>query len=520
MIALLVFAIFEYLSLSGSLEYFELKSYDLWVNLQPRDPRMSDKIVVVTILEDELRKDDLENPLRDAPLLKLLNTLQQDKPAAIALDLFRDRELYPALHRDQLASLDQARSIFKQAPTTQRDGKLAGVFQSLLDTFPTLPSTDLARFIRQNPNVYFVRKLAPRNRDDLMVGPPPIFNTYARPDRLQYLRQRIGVATVTPDRDGIVRRGVLQQNDEAAGDSVPPGPDTYLSLSALMANTFVQSQSGAHPESMRMKLSVDSVQLGSTTFPCFKPSDGGYVNQPLSGFEFLLDYRGGNAGHLFRQFSMKEILDGAVNPADIRGKLVFLGTAAVSTNDNLPTPISRQHLGVQIQAQMCDQLLRGFYYGTKPIAALGRLGNALWLAFWCGLAGIFGALVRGPGRFATGLIAGLIITTVGAYSMYLHGIWILTAAPAMGWFTTAAVTTSYMAYREQADRELLKKVFGPYVDANVLKKMLEEPDQLLLDGHLNQEKRVATVLFTDMVGYSTVSESEEFKDPRADDLAR
>jgi adenylate cyclase len=121
--------------------------------------------------------------------------------------------------------------------------------------------------------------------------------------------------------------------------------------------------------------------------------------------------------------------------------------------------------------------------------------------------------VRGPGRFAIGLTAGLFATTFGADSAFRAGLWIPVAAPAMGWFTTAAVTTAYMAYREATERGVLKKLFEPYVDSRVVEKILKDPEDLLKDGRLKQEKVIATVLFTDMVGYSTVSEG--FGDPKA-----
>ena len=161
-IALIVFAAFEGMLLHGNLEYLELKSHDLWVNLQPGDKRMSKDIVVVAIKEDEVRAMDQEYPIRDEKLLELLRGIQTQKPLAIGLDLFRDRELPPG-------------------------------------------SDDLRRFIKSNANLFFVCRLAPKDREDLRVPPPPIFQTYKRPNRADFLAQRIGVAVVTADRDGIVR---------------------------------------------------------------------------------------------------------------------------------------------------------------------------------------------------------------------------------------------------------------------------------------------------------------------------
>lgn len=489
LIALGVFAAFYGMLLHGNLEYLELKAHDLWVNVQPRDSRMSKDIVVVVIKEDEVRRMKQEYPLRDAPLLDLLNGIQGQKPLAIGLDLFRDRELPPG-------------------------------------------DIELRRFIRSNSNVLFVCRVAPEGRDDKMVPPPPVFQTYNRANRADFLAQRIGVAVVTPDRDGIVRRGILRQRNEQGEaqrqqnlDPTQCDPTCYLSLSALMARAYALKNPVGSEDESDLEVGEDYAKFGATRFARFFPNQTPYVNQLTSGFEFLLDYRGGDENRQFRQLTMTEAMKAP--PETFTGKLVFVGTEAVTSNDHVATPVTREErdvvtqvrkfrndvAGVQLQAQMCDQLLRGCYFGTRPVRTLGPMASAVWLGFWTIFAVLFGVVVRGPGRFATGVICGLIITTIGAYSCYVRGWWIPVAAPSMAWFTGAAISTSYMAYRERANREMLKKLFGPYIERSVLEKLLEDPERLIVDGRLRQEKLTATVLFTDMVGYSTVS--EKFNDPQA-----
>src|SRR4051794_23795547 len=101
LIGISVFALFEALTVFCVMESLELKAHDLWVRSQPRDQRMTDKIAVVVIKEDEVRALNEEYPLRDKALLKLLSKLQESKPAAMAVDLFRDRELGPLLPSDR-----------------------------------------------------------------------------------------------------------------------------------------------------------------------------------------------------------------------------------------------------------------------------------------------------------------------------------------------------------------------------------------------------------------------------------
>src|SRR4051794_25598150 len=225
LIALGVFAVFYGMLLHGNLEYLELKAHDLWANLQPRDSRMSKDIVVVVIKEDEVRRMQQEYPLRDAPLLDLLQGIQGQKPLAIGLDLFRDRELPP--------------------------GEVA-----------------LRRFIKSNSNVLFVCRLAPQGRDDLMVPAPQIFQTYKRPNRADFLAQRIGVAVVTPDRDGIVRRGILRQRNEQGEaqrqqnlDPAQCDPTCYLSLSALMARAYALKNPVGSEDDSDLEVGADSAKF-------------------------------------------------------------------------------------------------------------------------------------------------------------------------------------------------------------------------------------------------------------------
>src|SRR5207302_4990926 len=92
-IASAVFCVFESLMLRGDLEMLELKAYDLWLNAQPADSRMSNKIVIIYLREEEARKLGKPYPLRDDQLMELFDKLMPLHPAAVGIDLFRDQEM-------------------------------------------------------------------------------------------------------------------------------------------------------------------------------------------------------------------------------------------------------------------------------------------------------------------------------------------------------------------------------------------------------------------------------------------
>ena len=117
-IAVFSFALFHLMVQKGMLQSLELKAYDLWLNAQSPDDSMSDNILVVEVRENDPLFKLKEDRLRDDELLKVLQKLQAMHPAAIAVDLFRDKELGP----DGTAELRRLLG---------RDGLTGGVMQVL-----------------------------------------------------------------------------------------------------------------------------------------------------------------------------------------------------------------------------------------------------------------------------------------------------------------------------------------------------------------------------------------------------
>lgn len=76
------------LRLAGLLQGLELAALDEFFRLRPKEP-VDSRIVIVGINEPDIQKVG-QWPISDAMLAKLLETLKQQKPRAIGLDLYRD----------------------------------------------------------------------------------------------------------------------------------------------------------------------------------------------------------------------------------------------------------------------------------------------------------------------------------------------------------------------------------------------------------------------------------------------
>jgi len=145
------------------------------------------------------------------------------------------------------------------------------------------------------------------------------------------------------------------------------------------------------------------------------------------------------------------------------------------------------------------------------VAAVGGWGGGAGRGVVCvGVVG--GVFVRSPWRFSSLLGIGLI--TLGGISFFglVRGWWVPLVPPALAWVSSATVATAYVSNKEREQRTLLMQLFSRHVSPEVAKSIWEHRLQFLDGGRPRPQKMIATVLFTDLKGYTTVSEKME---PRA-----
>ncbi|HZX69852.1 MAG TPA: CHASE2 domain-containing protein [Rhodanobacter sp.] len=153
------------------------------------------------------------------------------------------------------------------------------------------------------------------------------------------------------DADGVLRRlPLLIQYDGVVHPS--------LALAASMRSLGVSSG--------RVESGVDglSIQIGSHRIPV---DQAGYA---------LLRFNG--PSQRYASFSAVDVLGGRVRPADLRGKIVFIGSSAVGLHDVHPTAVERDFSGLKIQSVMAQNILddhsvRVPVWGSQAALLLGLL---------------------------------------------------------------------------------------------------------------------------------------------------
>jgi adenylate cyclase len=282
-----------------------------------------------------------------------------------------------------------------------------------------------------------------------------------------------GLFTIKPERDGIVRRVPMIM--QAQGQTMP-------------SLTF---------EMLR-------VATGSGTI-LIKAEQGGIKSLGIKGVQIPTDHNGQIWVHYARNDASIyvpaiNVLEKNVAPDMIAGKLVLIGTSAVGLNDIKTTPVSRAMPGVEIHAQVLETTLSGEVisapiYGIVVEFATALLFGLLVIAF----APLFGpvTLVALGAAFATALIG------TSAYFYAQHRLLIDFTYPL---FSTTAIylTLIFSSFvREQQQRKQIRGAFAQYMSPVLVEQLAQSPEKLVLGG----EEREMTIMFSDMRGFTSISET-------------
>ena len=188
---------------------------------------------------------------------------------------------------------------------------------------------------------------------------------------------------------------------------------------------------------------------------------------------------------------------------DVKGKFVIVGVTANGVMPQLSTPVGllEPH---KIQAALAESILvQNSPYIPDYSLAVEMLIFTLSVACIWLVLNVFGITL---GLVFAGLIGAL--TAFSGYYLIQRGILIDVSWSLISQFVTASVAF-YLNYRTQFKlRQQIKKQFEHYLDPAQVKRLQNNPELLKLGG----EKRYCTFLFTDVRGFTAMSEKLDPQD--------
>ena len=191
----------------------------------------------------------------------------------------------------------------------------------------------------------------------------------------------------------------------------------------------------------------------------------------------------------------------SLDKMDVEGKMVIVGTTAKGILPQVSTPKGLLYPH-QIQASFVETMLHASNKSMPRIPQAALLYEMLNFVFGVLLVYLF---INYLGVYLGIIFSALAIGGMGVlgYMLIQRGLLIDVTWTVISQFVVASATF-YLNYKEQYQlRQLIKKQFEHYLDPRQVKKLQENPELLKLGG----EKRYCTFLFTDVRGFTALSES-------------
>lgn len=283
------------------------------------------------------------------------------------------------------------------------------------------------------------------------------------------------------DEDGLVRRVPLL---------VKHGENYYESLALAMARRILK---------VDKIMPVFEFTLADTDYPALEWLQLGKNRIPVdSDIQALVPYRGGQGS--FNYVSAADVIQGRADKSLLKDSIVLVGTTAPGLYDLRAVPVAKQYAGVEVHAN----LLAGIIDGTIKKKPAYTQGNELILLLVVGLLMALVLPLLSP-LLATLAVAGLIVgVSLLNYAFWQGANLVMPLASSLIMILIVFLTNmSYGFFVERRGKKQIASMFGQYVPPELVDEMSENPDVVSFEA----ENRELTVLFSDVRGFTTLSES-------------
>ncbi len=292
----------------------------------------------------------------------------------------------------------------------------------------------------------------------------------------------LGSINLVPDQDGVIRKIPLFFR---IGDEIVPSFAAEALRVAQNASTYVLKLSNASAETgLGRHTGLNHVRIGN-----FEVATG-----PAS--EYTLKFRRSNPSAFIPAW---KVLAGEVDEDQISGKVVLVGTSTPGLLDLRTTPLDAALPGVEVQAQIIENVLAGQRL-TRPDYAPG-IEQLLFVFFGLAFSVLILRLTPGQAAIAGGMMPATIIA--GGWICFQYFDLLLDPAyPSLVLLLLSSGATFHMYRQVAAQRSAIRSAFARYLAPAVVEEIIAHPTRLVLGG----EKRELSVMFCDVRNFASLSE--------------
>lgn len=415
-------------------------------------PEIPDNILIVAVDEKSL-KEYGRWPWSRIVIARLVKKILASDPKVLLVDIF-----------------------FSERESKEIDEELGNIFRSSKDKVVIATVFDVwvkKRYKKEIeiPEQLFdstilkiksIKEIRPLEVDNILVSVPEISNSI-----------NTGHIYNHPDYDGKLRWEILYMK---VGDELVPS----LSLQAARIATGVSIED----------LEVSGNKGVKIDEKIFIPTD--------KRGRMLVNYIGREGS--FRYVSASDILrDNKENHELFKDKIILLGTTAIATYDLKNTPFSANMPGVEKNATVIENIIN-----KRLLQKSSGYVEILFL--------IITGFIMSIGLPRLSALKGAVICFILFISyifavlflFIFKGIWVNFIYPATNVLvvTTFITITKYFFIEKKAHE--IRSIFSSYVSPKIVERLIENPEKAKLGG----ERKIVTVLFSDIIGFTSLSEEK------------
>ncbi len=203
----------------------------------------------------------------------------------------------------------------------------------------------------------------------------------------------------------------------------------------------------------------------------------------------------------FPAYSFSDVAERKLPKELFQGRLVLIGPTATGIADMAATPFQTMAFpGVEVHANLIENILEKHFIRRGLRQNLVDLGFILLFGL---AAGVLLSAVP-PVRATLFVVACLGLFLWLAYYLFAaRSIWIATFWPTATLALNYVGIVSYRFFFEERQKKKVRGAFQQYVAPGVINQLLERPELLRLGGEVKE----LTAMFTDIRGFTTISES-------------
>lgn len=219
----------------------------------------------------------------------------------------------------------------------------------------------------------------------------------------------------------------------------------------------------------------------------------------------ILKFRGASGTHeslsaaavMESELRIQEGLDPIIRPEELKDTYVFFGFSAPGLKDLKSVPISGDYPGVEVHATFLDNLLEQDFLRDAP-----RLWVVAVTLLLCIAAALLIVRCRTVWQSVLWAVLFLALPVALGYAAYPMDLWWPVMMPLISVLVSIGLAEIVNYATEGRQKRFIKSAFKQYLSGEVIEQILVDPGQLKLGG----EKRELSIFFSDLQGFSAISE--------------